>query len=161
MNTINPTYKKTVSDEKVSTGWVLPIALIIPGIIAAVVQLVGGLEVIGVTKQITWGLYIAGFFTAAGVGSGLLFLTGLGEFTPIFPKAARGRVLSAVLASLAVAGLLISLDLGVPLRSWLFVVTLKVSMLGLSKPPGLSSSSSRVKVRVFWSMTSLRRVTGA
>ncbi|MFW5943422.1 MAG: NrfD/PsrC family molybdoenzyme membrane anchor subunit [Chloroflexota bacterium] len=81
-------------------------------------QLSRGMQVTGLGQQITWGLYIAGFFTAAGAGGGLVTLAALSEFTPAIPTAYRRNMLLLALASFVAAGVLIAMDLGHPLNTW-------------------------------------------
>ncbi len=129
MNKIKTAHTDT--QLKAPSEWALPIALIIPGLVAAAVQLYAGVDAMALSQQISWGLYIAGFFTAAGAGAGLLLLTGVGEFSNGFSRTNRLQMLSAVLACFVVAGLLIFLDLGVPIRSWMLTASFKLSLLGL------------------------------
>ncbi|MCJ7565959.1 MAG: polysulfide reductase NrfD [Anaerolineales bacterium] len=103
--------------------WVVLAVLVVAGIAAWVVQLTQGMGVTGLNQQIVWGLYIAGFFTAAGGGAGLLALVGLSEFQPLVPKEARPKLLSLALAGFVTAGVLIVMDIGVPLRSWRLVTS--------------------------------------
>ena len=103
--------------------WVVLAVLGVAGLAAWVVQLTQGMGVTGLNQQIVWGLYIAGFFTAAGGGAGLLALVGLSEFRPLVPKEARPKLLSLSLAGFVTAGVLILMDIGVPLRSWRLVTS--------------------------------------
>ncbi|NLF67085.1 MAG: polysulfide reductase NrfD [Chloroflexi bacterium] len=82
------------------------------------VQLSQGLQVTGLSQQVVWGLYIAGFFVAAGAGAGLVLLAALGEFLPALGIARRRSTLLLALAAFVTAGVLIALDLGDPLNSW-------------------------------------------
>jgi dimethyl sulfoxide reductase membrane subunit len=81
-------------------------------------QLNQGLQVTGLNQGVVWGLYIAGFFTAAGAGAGLVALSVLGEFTPAISTVRRRSTLLLALACFVTAGLLIAMDLGDPLNTW-------------------------------------------
>ena len=81
-------------------------------------QLSQGLQVTGLSQQVVWGLYIAGFFVAAGTGAGLVALAALGEFRPALGTERRRSTLLLALAAFVTAGLLIAMDLGDPLNTW-------------------------------------------
>lgn len=81
-------------------------------------QLSQGLQVTGLSQQVVWGLYIAGFFVAAGTGAGLMVLAALGEFLPAIGTERRRSTLLLVLAAFVTAGVLIAMDLGDPLNTW-------------------------------------------
>lgn len=79
-------------------------------------QLSQGMQVTGLSRQVVWGLYIAGFFTAMGAGAGLLALAGLGEFLPQISVRQRRASLLLALVSFVVSALLIAMDLGNPVN---------------------------------------------
>lgn len=103
--------------------------LFIAGIAAWVYQLVQGMQVTGLSQQVTWGLYIAAFFVAVGAGAFSLALAGLSEFKPILPLSARTKLLSVALASFVAGGLLITADLGNPLNVWRFLTAFRVNSM--------------------------------
>ena len=61
--------KKGINQPVVVLGLAALCSLV--GLAAWVYQLSKGMVVTGLSQQISWGLYIAGFFTAAGAGGGL------------------------------------------------------------------------------------------
>lgn len=77
-------------------------------------QISRGLGLTGLTQDSVWGMYIAGFFTAAGAGAGILFIAGINIFfkDDMFEAGALLRLLSAALACFAAAGVLILMDIG-------------------------------------------------
>ncbi|OGO14962.1 MAG: hypothetical protein A2Z14_05495 [Chloroflexi bacterium RBG_16_48_8] len=109
------------------TAWVVAGILLLAGIVGAIVQFTKGMSVTGLNQQIVWGLYIAGFFTAAAAGAGLLTLVGISEFKEIVPKGSRVKLLAMALASFITAGVLILLDIGAPLQAWRIITTFSFS----------------------------------
>lgn len=106
-------------------GWAVSLILVVAGLVALFVQFSQGLAVTGISQQITWGLYIAGFFTAAAGGAGLLTYVALGEFRPLFPMAARPKLLAMALAGFVTSGLLILTDIGAPLQLWRLITAFR------------------------------------
>jgi dimethyl sulfoxide reductase membrane subunit len=100
------------------SGIVLLIVALLGIGVAWGLQLSQGLQVTGLSQQVVWGLYIAGFFTAAGAGAGLVALSAIGEFVPALGTARRRHILLLALASFITAGVLIAMDLGDPLNTW-------------------------------------------
>ena len=99
-------------------GWVVLAVLAVAGLASWGYQIARGMADVGLGQQVVWGLYIAGFFTAAGAGAGLLFFSGYSEFQDLISKEERFKVLSMGLVSFVLAGILILMDLGGPLGAW-------------------------------------------
>jgi molybdopterin-containing oxidoreductase family membrane subunit len=99
-------------------GWIVLAVLAVAGLAAWGYQIAGGMADVGLGQQVVWGLYIAGFFTAAGAGAGLLFFAGYSEFRELISRGERFKVLSMGLVSFILAGILILMDLGGPLGAW-------------------------------------------
>jgi len=112
------TVQKQGSPPLPASGIVLLIVALASIGVAWSLQLSQGMQVTGLSQQVVWGLYIAGFFTAAGAGAGLVTLTALGEFTPSIPTTQRRSMLLLALACFVAAGVLIAMDLGHPLNTW-------------------------------------------
>lgn len=96
-------------------------ALIVLGVVGLVIwgtQLTGGMDHTGLNQDVVWGLYIAGFFVAAGSGAGVLFLVGIMQFRPELRAEAWPRLPAVALGSFVAAGILIAMDLGSPARVW-------------------------------------------
>lgn len=91
--------------------------LVLIGIVAWIVQLTQGLDVLGVNQAIAWGAYIAAFFVLAGAGSGLVILAALGDLG-ILPalKGQRQWLLLGAVAAFIAAGFMILMDIGKPER---------------------------------------------
>ena len=87
------------------------------GIAAWVVQLSQSISVTGISQAVVWGVYIATFFTLAGVASGLVMLSAFAdlEFIPGL-QPVRRRLLVAGLACYIASGFMILMDIGRPLR---------------------------------------------
>jgi len=81
-------------------------------------QLAKGMEVTGLGQQVTWGLYIAGFFTAAGAGAALLVLAAVRTKE----ENAQVSTIHLALACFVCAGILITLDVGSPAVLWRLAV---------------------------------------
>jgi molybdopterin-containing oxidoreductase family membrane subunit len=92
-------------------------ALVVVGIAAWVVQLTQGFEVTGVGQSIVWGVYIATFFTLAGIASGLVIFTALSDLG-VVPglQAHRRKLLVGALACYVASGFTILMDIGQPVR---------------------------------------------
>lgn len=92
----------------------LSVILAIIGLGLWIFQLNRGLGITGLTQDAVWGLYIAGFFTAAGAGAGLLSLAGFSILNSKDKAGAGDRLqlFSAALACFAAAGVLIVMDIG-------------------------------------------------
>jgi molybdopterin-containing oxidoreductase family membrane subunit len=99
-------------------GWIVLVVLAAAGLASWGYQIARGMADVGLGQQVVWGLYIAGFFTAAGAGAGLLFFAGYSEFRELISKGERFKVLSMGLVSFILAGILILMDLGGPLGAW-------------------------------------------
>jgi molybdopterin-containing oxidoreductase family membrane subunit len=93
------------------------IVLVAIGAVAWGIQLSKGLGVLGIGQIITWGLYIAAFFTLVGLGSGLLILAVLGDLD-VLPglKAHRRNLLIGSIAAYIAGGIMILMDIGRPER---------------------------------------------
>jgi molybdopterin-containing oxidoreductase family membrane subunit len=109
-----------VKTQRTSTGiaWLVGMAvLVVAGAVAWGFQLSKGMAVLGINQIITWGVYIAGFFTLAGLASGLLFLAVLSDLD-VLPslKASRFNLLMGALGSYIAAGFMILMDIGKPTR---------------------------------------------
>ena len=99
-------------------GWIVLAVLAAAGLASWGVEIARGMVDVGLGQQVVWGLYIAGFFTAAGAGAGLLFFAGWSESRELINKDERFKVLSLSLVSFILAGILILMDLGGPLGAW-------------------------------------------
>jgi molybdopterin-containing oxidoreductase family membrane subunit len=104
-------------------GWIVLAVLAVAGLAAWGYQIARGMADVGLGQQVVWGLYIAGFFTAAGAGAGLLFFAGWNEFRGLLSKDERFKVLSLSLVSFIMAGILILMDLGGPLGAWRIAIS--------------------------------------
>lgn len=113
--------------KKNNTALIITVLLAGAGIGAWAYQLVAGMETTGLGQRVVWGLYIAAFFTAIGAGAGLLALTGVSEFIPLFPVKSRQRNLILALTSFIIGALLITMDVGNPIRLWRVITALRVS----------------------------------
>jgi len=99
--------------------WVIGLGvLVVIGIIAWIVQLAVGFDVLGVGQSVSWGAYIATFFLLAGTGSGLVVLAASGDLgvLPDF-QSHRSSLLTAALACYVAAGITVLMDIGKPLRA--------------------------------------------
>jgi molybdopterin-containing oxidoreductase family membrane subunit len=103
-----------------ASGWV-GVVLVVLGLAAWIYQLAAGLGVTGLEQQVVWGLYIAGFFTAAGTGVGLVAISVIGGAKGWGTAAERVKLLVLALASFIAAGVLITMDVGSPLALWRLV----------------------------------------
>jgi molybdopterin-containing oxidoreductase family membrane subunit len=113
--------------KKNNAALIVTILLAAAGIGAWIYQLIAGMQITGLGQQIVWGLYIAAFFTAVGAGAGLLALTGLSEFTPLFPVTSRARNLTLALTSFISGVLLIAMDVGNPINLWRVITAFRFS----------------------------------
>jgi molybdopterin-containing oxidoreductase family membrane subunit len=104
-----------------AAGWVA-VALVVLWLAAWIYQLSVGLQVTGLGQQVVWGLYIAGFFTAAGAGAGLVAVAVVGGAMGFATALTRVKLLVLALASFIAAGVLITMDVGSPLTMWRLVV---------------------------------------
>ena len=106
-----------VSKQKISApAWVWVLAAL--WLVVWIYQLIAGLGVTGLGQQIVWGGYIAGFFTAAGAGVGLVAITVAGARCGCSAVASRAKLLVMALASFIAAGVLITMDVGSPIALW-------------------------------------------
>jgi dimethyl sulfoxide reductase membrane subunit len=98
--------------------WIIGLAVLVAiGIIAWIVQLAVGFDVLGVGQSISWGVYIATFFMLAGAGSGLLLLTAASDLGVLVDLAKERRsFLIASVACYIAAGFMILMDVGKPWR---------------------------------------------
>ncbi len=96
--------------------------LVVIGIIAWIVQLAVGFDVLGVGQSVSWGAYIATFFLLAGAGSGLVVLAATGDLN-VFPelKEYRTELLTGALACYVAAGFAVMMDVGKPWRALAFL----------------------------------------
>ncbi len=99
--------------------WIVLAVIAVGGMgLAWGLQLAQGMGITGLSKQIVWGLYIAGFFTAMGAGAALVSLTAVSEFVPVLPVALRRNALLLALAGFVIGALLIAMDVGNPINLW-------------------------------------------
>jgi len=118
-----------VTVKKNNTALIVAVVLALAGVGAWVYQLVQGMQTTGLGQQIVWGLYIASFFTAVGAGAALLVLTGVSEYISLRPVTSRMSNLCLALSSFVVGALLITLDVGNPLRIWRILTAFSFSSL--------------------------------
>lgn len=109
--------------------WLVGLAvLVVIGIVAWVVQLTQGFEVVGIGQAIVWGIYIATFFTLAGLAGGLVIFTALSDLgvIPSLQPYRRGLLVGA-LACYVASGFMILMDIGQPLRVLNIIFSANVS----------------------------------
>ena len=104
-------------------GWIVLVVLAAAGLASWGYEIARGMADVGLGQQVVWGLYIAGFFTAAGAGAGLLFFAGYNEYRGVISNGERFKVLSLSLVSFILAGILILMDLGGPLGAWRIAIS--------------------------------------
>jgi molybdopterin-containing oxidoreductase family membrane subunit len=104
-------------------GWIVLAVLAAVGLASWGYEIARGMADVGLGQQVVWGLYIAGFFTAAGAGAGLLFFGGWSQYRELISKEERYKVLSLSLVSFILAGVLILMDLGGPLGAWRIAIS--------------------------------------
>jgi molybdopterin-containing oxidoreductase family membrane subunit len=102
---------------------VVLVVLALGGLATWLVELNRGMVDLAIDQQVVWGLYIAGFFTAAGAGAGLLVLAASQAMRPWLAAGQLARLLAAGLACFGVAGALIVMDVGSPLGVWRIAVS--------------------------------------
>ncbi|MGD0751541.1 MAG: NrfD/PsrC family molybdoenzyme membrane anchor subunit [Anaerolineales bacterium] len=111
-----------VNKTEVRVPLVIWIVLAVVGLgglgIAWGLQLAQGMSITGISQQVVWGLYIAGFFTAMGAGAALLVFAAISEFSALFPIARRNTSLFLALVNFVIGGLLITMDIGNPINLW-------------------------------------------
>jgi len=112
---------KTEDNRLSAAGWVA-VALVVLWLAAWIYQLSVGLQVTGLGQQVVWGLYIAGFFAAAGAGAGLVAVAVIGGAMGFATALTRAKLLVLALASFIAAGVMITMDVGSPLTMWRLVV---------------------------------------
>jgi len=118
----------SVGKQKVSApAWVWVLAAL--WLAAWIYQLISGLGVTGLGQQVVWGGYIAGFFTAAGAGVGLVTLAVAGQSCGCSAMATRGKLLVLALSSFIAAGVLITMDVGSPFTLWRLLVAVRFGSL--------------------------------
>lgn len=101
------------------------LVLIVPaiaGLTAWIYQLAHGMQATGLGQQIVWGMYIAGFFTAAGGGAALLAMVSVNAIRPILPASANRKLALLALASFLSAGVMIAMDVGYPIHLWKMII---------------------------------------
>ena len=108
-------------------AWVILVVLAAAGIAAWIYQLFQGIHVTSLGQQIVWGLYIAGFFTVAGAGAGLMTLVGMSEFRELMPRITHPKLLVAALAAFVSSGVLILVDVTAPGALWRLITALRFS----------------------------------
>ncbi len=117
-----------VGKQKVSAPtWVWVLAAL--WLVVWIYQLIAGLGVTGLGQQVVWGGYIAGFFTAAGAGVGLLAVSVAGARCGCSAVATRGKLLTLALSSFIAAGVLITMDVGSPLALWRLAIGFRFGSL--------------------------------
>jgi dimethyl sulfoxide reductase membrane subunit len=111
----------TASKEVKSTN-TLPVliglaVLVVIGFAAWIIQLSRGFAMLGVGQAVVWGVYIATFFTLAGLASGLVVLATLADFE-VIPDLQKNRrsLLIGALACYIASGIMIVMDIGKPAR---------------------------------------------
>jgi Ni/Fe-hydrogenase subunit HybB-like protein len=98
------------------------------GVRAMLIQLNQGLGKTGLRDNFTWGLYIQTFFFFSALAGGLLILISLSAvFEVQFLASLLGKASAASLGCLAAAGLMITADLGKPLRSFKIATAFQIS----------------------------------
>ncbi|MGA2504687.1 MAG: NrfD/PsrC family molybdoenzyme membrane anchor subunit [Anaerolineales bacterium] len=117
----------TIPMKKNNVAFIVTILLALAGIGAWIYQLIAGMQTTGLGEQIVWGLYISAFFTAVGAGAGLLALTGVSEFIPVFPVTWRARNLILAVTSFIIGALLIAIDVGNPIQIWRVITAFRFS----------------------------------
>jgi len=87
--------------------------LAVVGLAVWILQLSKGLGISGLNQNVVWGMYIAGFFTAASAGAGALALSGIAIFCKdSFDSRDRFSLLSIALSCFIAAGILVAMDIG-------------------------------------------------
>lgn len=105
--------------------WLIGLGLLaVLGLVAWIIQLTQGFDVIGVGQNVVWGVYIAAFFTLAGIAGGLVILTSLSDLG-VIPDLSqyRRRMLIGALACFIASGILILMDIGQPVRVFYMVIS--------------------------------------
>ena len=103
--------------------------LVAMGLAAWAYQLANGMQTTGLDQHVVWGLYIAGFFTAAGAGAGLLVLISINIWKPFLSEKSQYKLLFWALGSFCSAGILIAMDVGYPLNLWHLIAGGRMSSL--------------------------------
>lgn len=85
-------------------------------------QLIQGMQVIGLGQHIVWSGYIAGFFTAAAAGAGLLTIASLNVIRPFVSERMQRKLLALSLSCFTAAGVMITFDVGYPANIWHLMV---------------------------------------
>jgi len=109
------------------SNWCFLGILVATGLSVWILQIIQGMEVTSLNQQVVWGMYIAGFFTAAGLGAGLLTIIGLSEFTDLIPRPMRKKALSIALACFCSSGILITMDIGNIPQVWRLATAFQTS----------------------------------
>jgi molybdopterin-containing oxidoreductase family membrane subunit len=100
------------------TVWLVGLGiLVLIGLVAWIVQVTQGFQVVGVNQAVVWGAYIATFFFVAGVGAGLVILAA-GADLDVLPalQPLRRSLLLGALGAFVASGFMILMDLGKPQR---------------------------------------------
>ena len=100
------------------TNWLIGLAVLaLIGLVAWIVQLTQGFNVLGVNQAVAWGAYIGAFFLLAGTGAGLVVLAAAGDLGILAEMKARRRgLLIGAIACFVAAGFAILMDIGKPER---------------------------------------------
>ena len=106
---------------------IIPIVIFVVSLIATgillVTQFKNGLSVTGLNEPNVWGAYIASFTFSLGAGAGVLLLMFYLSITNKLKKTKQLKLSLIALASLALAGIFITLDLGRPEMFYLFITS--------------------------------------
>jgi molybdopterin-containing oxidoreductase family membrane subunit len=102
---------------RVSPGLIGMGLLVVVGLAAWIIQLSRGFSVLGVGQAVVWGVYIAAFFTLAGLASGLVILAALADYK-VIPglQLQRRSLLIGALACYVASGIMIVMDIAKPAR---------------------------------------------
>ena len=91
--------------------------LVIAGILAWIVQLTQGFDVVGIGHEVIWGIYIAAFFLLLGMGCALVLFTVAGDLG-LLPglQSQRRTLLTFAIGMFVAGGIAILMDIGRPAR---------------------------------------------
>lgn len=97
--------------------------LALAGVSAVVWQTREGLGVTAMREPVVWGLYVVGFAYLLGLGSGALTIAGAAVACRRAEFRETARIASTLaVVTLALAGVMITLDLGHPERAWMMAL---------------------------------------
>ena len=111
----------TITDTKSRSEylpWLIVLGVIVTsGLVAWIVQLTKGFDVIGVGHEIVWGIYIAAFFLLLGTGCALVLSVAAGDLG-LLPgiEQQRRTLLTFALGMFIAGGIAILMDIGRPAR---------------------------------------------